>query len=422
MKGSSPLIAVVTIGDELLSGEVLDTNVGAIASALREPGLRISRHVTVPDSLEEISREVRGLASSFDAVIVTGGLGPTSDDLTTEGVALGTGRELVLQPHIVENLKLFFSRLGRPMPDENLKQAYFPEGATEVPTAGGTAPGFMLEHDDALIAVLPGVPREMESMLASDVMPAICERFQTAGVIVTRRIMTFGRGESDVAKLVADRIGAGPVDYGFLVMGGPIVVKLTATGTTHEEAASLLDAEQAEVLSRLGNLMYGVDDQSMEEIVGGLLRERGMTIATAESITAGMVASRIANVPGSSVYLLGGIVAYTNEAKESLLRVPTGLLSEGAVNRPVAEAMARGAREAYSSDIAVATTGVAGPGSGGEAKPPGTVAIALAAAEGTISLEARLPGWRNMVRSIATMAALNFVRLHLLGEKQIDGW
>jgi len=422
MKGSSPLIAVVTIGDELLSGEVLDTNVGAIASALREPGLRISRHVTVPDSLEEISREVRGLASSFDAVIVTGGLGPTSDDLTTEGVALGTGRELVLQPHIVENLKLFFSRLGRPMPDENLKQAYFPEGATEVPTAGGTAPGFMLEHDDALIAVLPGVPREMESMLASDVMPAICERFQTAGVIVTRRIMTFGRGESDVAKLVADRIGAGPVDYGFLVMGGPIVVKLTATGTTHEEAASLLDAEQAEVLSRLGNLMYGVDDQSMEEIVGGLLRERGMTIATAESITAGMVASRIANVPGSSDYLLGGIVAYTNEAKESLLRVPTGLLSEGAVNRPVAEAMARGAREAYSSDIAVATTGVAGPGSGGEAKPPGTVAIALAAAEGTISLEARLPGWRNMVRSIATMAALNFVRLHLLGEKQIDGW
>lgn len=414
MKGDSPSIAALAIGDELLSGEVLDTNLRSIAVALSRLGLVVTRHVTVPDEIDDIVRDVRLMAATSDVVIVTGGLGPTSDDLTTEAVGKATGSALVFHPHLEKMLRDFFGSLGREMRDENLKQAYLPEGAVEVPTAGGTAPGFMIEYDGALIAVLPGVPREMESMMDSHVMPEIEKRFPASETTTTRRIMTFGLGESDMAGLVADRIGAGPVKYGFLVMGGPIVVKLTASGPGAAAVEAMLDDEQKKVEERLGKLIYAVGDETMEEVVGQLLREQGMTIATAESITAGMVSSRLANVPGSSDYLVGGVIAYGIGEKTKVLEVPDELLREGAVNRPVAEAMARGARELFGTDLAVSTTGVAGPGTGGERKPTGTVAIALSHAAGEMSLERKLPGPRNMVRNIATMAALNLVRLHLV--------
>lgn len=415
MSPDAPLIAVLTIGDELLSGEVQDSNLQSIATALRPLGLSVSRHVTVADSVDDIATEVDALARSCDVVIVTGGLGPTSDDLTTESVAKAAGRSLVFHPHLEKNLRAFFDAMGRPMRDENLKQACLPEGASEIPPAGGTAPGFILEHEGALVAVLPGVPREMESMLATAVIPALRQRFASAEVCATRRLMTFGMGESDIAGVVSSRIGAGPVKYGFLVMGGPIVVKLTATAGTMEEAAGLLDVEQAAAERLLGDLLYAVDDEPMEAVVGALLRERGLTIATAESVTAGMVSARLANVPGSSDYLKGGIVAYAVEEKERLLEVPAGMLAAGTVSREVAEAMARGAAKVMGADIGVATTGVAGPGAGGETKPVGTCAIAVAHDSDVFSLERRLPGPRQMVRNIATFAALNMVRLHLKG-------
>ncbi len=414
MRGGSPLIAVLAIGDELLSGEVLDTNLRSIAASVGEAGFKVLRHVTVPDETDAIAKEVEALAASYDVVIATGGLGPTSDDLTTEAVARAAGLELVFHQHIEKHLKAFFEALGRTMREENLKQAYLPAGATEVPTAGGTAPGFMLEYQGAFIAVLPGVPREMESMMASAVMPELKRRFPGRTVSATRRIMTFGMGESDVAGLVADRIGAGPVSYGFLVKDGPIVIKLSATGTDERETLALLDVEQEKVIERVGSLAYALDDKSMEEAVGEMLRDRGLTVATAESVTAGMVAARLANVPGSSGYLLGGVVAYDTAQKTGILEVPAELLERGAVNRPVAEAMARGARTLFGADLAVATTGVAGPSTAGEEKPAGTVAIALSHQGGEISLERRLPGGRNMVRNIATNAALNAIRLFLL--------
>lgn len=417
MNGGSPRIAVLTIGDELLSGEVLDTNLQSIAASLRGLGMVVSRHVTVGDTVEEIAGELRELAAGHDAVIVTGGLGPTSDDLTTESVALAAGKPLVFHPHLEANLRAFFESMGRPMPEENLKQAHLPQGADEVPTAGGTAPGFMMEIGSALVAVLPGVPREMESMMSSHVIGELSRRFPGAEVSVTRRVMTFGMGESDVAALVSDLIDKGPVKYGFLVMRGPIVVKLTASGSSRDDVVALLDAEQEKVEARLGALFYAVDDKPMEEVVGEMLRERGLTIATAESLTAGTVSAALANIPGSSDYLRGGVVAYSAEEKVKVLEVPPELLADGSVSREVAEAMARGARRLFGTDLAVSTTGVAGPGAGGEKKPVGTVAIAIAGHESVISLERRLPGPRPMVRNIATTAALNLVRLHLAGVK-----
>jgi nicotinamide-nucleotide amidase len=412
-------ISVLTIGDELLSGEVRDTNLTSIAGHINELGLVVYRHMTVGDDIHEVSRALLDLAAESDGVIVTGGLGPTSDDITCEAVAGAVGRKLVFHPHLEQDLRSFFNAMGRPMTDENLKQAYLPEGSIEIPPSGGTAAGFMLDYNGVLVAVLPGVPREMEDMLTSQVVGELASRFSGGEVSVTRRIMTFGAGESDVANLVADRIGNGEVHYGFLAMAGPVVVKLTATGDSREEALVIVENEQEEVFKRLGPLVYGIDDQGMEEVVGELLKRRHKTVAVAESLTAGMVCSRIANVPGSSGYLRGGVVVYTVESKTRVLGLPGELLEEGAVNREVAEAMATSVRELFCADLGLATTGVAGPGSGGEDKPTGTACVALSWGDGVISLERRLPGYRQMVRNIACMAALNMVRLHLTGSDPI---
>ena len=408
-------ISALTIGDELLSGEVLDTNLASIANAFGELGLVVQRHLTVRDDTDEIVRSILELCAESEVVVVTGGLGPTSDDLTSEAVAKAVGRDLAFHPHLEENLRRFFESMGRTMAEENLKQAYLPVGSVEIPAAGGTAPGFTLEHEGTLIAVLPGVPVEMESMLASHVIPELEKRFPVARVAITRRIMTFGAGESDIASLVSDLIDKGPVRYGFLVQGGPTVVKLSAAGASREEALALIEEEQEKVAERLGHLMYAIDDESMEEVVGRLLREAGMTLAIAESVTAGMVCARIANVPGSSDYLRGGVVAYTVDAKRDMLEVPAELMRDGAVSREVSEAMAASVRKMFSADLGVATSGVAGPGSGVEKKPVGTVCLALAFDTGAISIETRLPGYRQMVRNIATMAALSMVRIHILG-------
>ena len=415
MSRASPRIAVLAVGDELLSGEVVDTNLRSAADALGDRGFAVARHVTVADDTDAISSEVSELAREYDVIIVTGGLGPTSDDLTTEAIAKAAGTSLVFQPHIEQQLIAFFDSLGRSMPGDNLKQAYLPGGALEIP-AQGTAPGFMIEIEGALVAALPGVPSEMEAMLAGAVLPEIDARYPRRTATGLKRLMTFGMGESDVALLLADRIHAGSVKYGFLARSGPIIVKLTAEAEDDRAVWQALLAEEREAEKKLGDLVYSTDDRSLEEVVGEMLRARGMTVSTAESLTAGMVSARLADVPGSSDYLLGGVVAYGAEEKRRLLEVPAELMAGGVVGTGVAEAMARGAMKLFGSDMALATTGIAGPGTGGETKRRGTVALAVVDRERAVSVERRLPGDRAMVRNIATMAALNAARLFLSAE------
>jgi nicotinamide-nucleotide amidase len=413
MRSSHVRVCVLTVGDELLAGEVLDTNHGTIAAALSGLGFEVVRHLTVADVLEDITAAVRELASRSEVLMVTGGLGPTNDDLTCEAVARAAGVELEFHPHLEENLRRFFASMHREMPDENLKQAYLPAGSIEIPTAGGTAPGFMLELSGTLVVSLPGVPSEVADMLASHVVPALEERYGRSRVTLTERVLCFGAGESDVASLVADRIAGGPVRYGFLIDSGSIAVKLTAEGSDRAEALAAIEEERAAVLERLGFLAYGSGDDTMESVLGDLLEKKGLTVAFAESVTAGMAAARLANVPGSSSYLLGGIVAYSREAKTDILGIPAETLDTDVVSTEVAEAMASLVKELFGADLGVSTTGVAGPGSGGSAKPVGTVAVAIAHADGVISLERRLPGGRAMIRNLATLAALNMIRLHL---------
>ena len=416
--GGATRIAVLTVGDEILSGEITDINFPTIASAVSGLGFTVSKHSTVGDDEELIAGAVLELSRDAEAVIITGGLGPTSDDVTRESVALATGCELEFHEELADEIRGFFESMGRRMTEENMRQAYLPRRARPIPPAGGTAPGFILEHE-ALLFALPGVPREMEAMLKSHVLPQLESAFKCGAVSITRRIMTFGAGESDVAALVGDLIGRSPVKYAFLALGGPIVVKLTTSAITKEEAARLLDEEQEKAEMRLGSLVYSTDDRSMEEVVGELLRERSMTLAVAESCTGGLVCGRTTNVPGSSDYFLGGVVTYSIGSKKSILRIPKETLSKGAVSKPVAEAMARAVRELFGSDIGVAVTGVAGPGSGGESKPVGTVCLGISHPEGSRSFEVRLPGDRLLIRSIASLGALNAIRLHLQGHQRL---
>ncbi|MDD5748309.1 MAG: competence/damage-inducible protein A [Actinomycetota bacterium] len=404
-------VSVVTTGDELLSGEVSDTNLSMIASEVRKIGFEVKMHVTVCDDEEKISEEIRRLADKYDVVIITGGLGPTPDDLTREAIARATGKKLELREELADAIeKLFLSR-GRRMPSENLKQAYLPGGALAIPPAGGTAPGFMLEYQNSLIVSLPGVPSEMRSMLLSHVIPELQNRFKSANFSLTRKIMTFGAGESEVAEKLEKTMRNSSVSYGFLVNAGLIVVKLTTSAPTKKSAHSLLNSEEKKVRKVLGKIVFGTDDVKMEEVVGELLRKQGLTISVAESCTAGMVASRITNVPGSSDYFLGGVVTYSAKSKHEILGIPEEFLSKGLVTREVAEAMARSVKDLFGSDIGLGITGIAGPGRGEERKKVGTVCIGLATSEDINSWERVFPGEREMVRNIASSAALNAVRL-----------
>ncbi|MBU4385364.1 MAG: nicotinamide-nucleotide amidohydrolase family protein [Actinobacteria bacterium] len=469
MTDNSARIAVLTVGDELLAGEVADLNLRTIGSALSAIGMNVWEHATVRDDIEAISGALRGLLEDSDAVIITGGLGPTSDDVTREAVAHATGRELERRESLELIIRGFFESMGMEMPEENLKQALIPRGAREIGPAGGTAPGFIVEREEKLVIALPGLPREMECMLSSDVTGLLGSRFKSGEVTVTLRINTFGAGESDVAERLGEFIGKGPVRYGFLALvprsintvsyrerrgaaharrateayscstsrernaagadastfeckriygtgylGGPIVVKLTAVAKSRDEADGLVMEEREKVARRLGPLVYSFGDEAMEAVMGRLLRERGLTLAVAESLTAGMVCSRIANVPGSSDFFRGGAVTYSKESKMEILGLPGELLREGTVNRRVALAMAESVRRRFSTDLGVATTGLAGPGDEVEKKPVGTLCLALADGKDAGSWERRLPGDRGLVRSIAAMAAMNVVRLYLL--------
>ena len=411
-------IAVLTVGDEILSGDITDSNFPAIASAVTSLGFVVSEHRTVGDDTERIAGAIRDLSRYSDAVIITGGLGPTSDDVTRQSVSLATGRELELREDLADIIRNYFEALNRKMTEDNLQQAYLPVGARPIPPAGGTAPGFAVE-EEAMIFALPGVPREMVAMLKSTVVPDLERAFKGGGASVTRNIMTFGAGESEVASLLGDLIGESPVGYAFLALAGPITVKLTASALTAEEAARLIDEEQEKVKKRLGSLIYSTDGRTMEEVVGELLRESSMTISIAESCTGGLVCSRITNVPGSSDYFLGGVVSYSMGSKINILGIPDEALSEGAVSKLAAEAMAKAVRLLFRSDLGVAVTGVAGPGTGGESKPVGTVCLGLAHHDGVESFEVKLPGDRILIRSIASLGALNAVRMHIQGHNRL---
>jgi nicotinamide-nucleotide amidase len=412
-------IEVVTIGDELLLGYTIDTNAAHLARTLAAEGVEISRRTTVGDTADAIAAAVREGLDRTGAVITTGGLGPTSDDLTKPSIAALFGRGMVLDEAHLAWMEARFARLfQRPMPAANRQQAMLPEGARKLRNNHGSAPGIWLEDDRGRwVAMLPGVPREMRGMLADMLLPLIRERMgDVRRVVRSRTLRTTGLGES----FIADRIaaldgGVGDVSLAYLPNAEGTDLRVTVRGVPPEDAASRLAIAAERLRTVVGEAVYGEDGADLAGVVLDLCREKGLTLGVAESCTGGLLGARLTAIPGSSDVLLGGVIAYSNAVKTALLGVASSALAEeGAVSEPVVRAMASGARSATGASIGVGITGIAGPGGGSEEKPVGTVWIASDLAGEVEARRLRLIGDRAEVRERAAQAALEMVRRRLL--------
>jgi nicotinamide-nucleotide amidase len=413
-------IEVVTIGDELLLGYTIDTNAAHLARTLAEDGVEIVRRTTVGDSADAIAAAVREGLDRAGAVITTGGLGPTSDDLTKPSIAALFGRGMVLDEAHLAWMEERFARLfQRPMPAANRQQAMLPEGARKLRNNHGSAPGIWLEDDRGRwVAMLPGVPREMRGMLADTLLPLIRERIgDDRRVVRSRTLRTTGIGESFIADRVASLdAGVGDVDLAYLPNAEGTDLRVTVRGVPPEDAATRLAVAAERLRTVVGDAVYGEDGADLAAVVLDLCREKGLTLAVAESCTGGLLGARLTAIPGSSDVVVGGVIAYSNALKLSLLGVPsTALAEQGAVSEPVVQGMASGARSATGASIGVAITGIAGPGGGSEEKPVGTVWIASDLAGVVEARRLRLIGDRAEVRQRAAQAALEMVRRRLMG-------
>ncbi len=414
---------ILSQGHEVVTGQTADTNAAWLSTELVDLGFDLTRHSAVGDRLADLVSVLREISARTDFCICTGGLGPTEDDLTAAAVAEAFGRPLVFDQAAMDAIEAMYARFGRTMPEVNRKQAWLPEGCIRLDNDWGTAPGFALGTDGAVFAFLPGVPREMRAMFTHRVLPLLAERFQLErGTLVTLR--TVGVGESNLQERIGAVEGA-VVSYRTRLPENH--VKLLFPPNTPEEACAALVADVAE---RIGSPLFSIANApnlagrvrdgldrvggDLAEVVGRALASRGHTLAVAESCTGGRIASECTAIPGSSAWFLEGVVTYSNDAKVRRLGVQQADLdAHGAVSEPVARQMAEGVREGSGASFALSTTGIAGPSGGSEAKPVGTVHIALATPTGTQHRVVRLAGNRTRIQSLAAATALDLLRRHL---------
>ena len=412
-------VELLAVGTELLLGDIVNTNAAWLGARLAEAGIDVTTSVVVGDNVGRIADAVTTALGRADALVVTGGIGPTQDDLTREGLAAAAGAELVRDPVLEAALRERFSALRRDVPEMNYRQADLPAGATSIPNPRGSAPGVRAEIGGGVAYALPGVPHEMQRMFADSVLPDLLTRAGEPACIVHRVLRTAGMWESAVAAALAEqveRLDREPgVTVAFLASQGQTRVRLSAKAATPEEARALIAPEEAAARAALGDAVYGADDDTLDGVVAGLLRDRGATLAVAESLTGGLLGAELTKAAGASEVDAGGVVAYATAVKEALLGVPAEVVAtHGAVSAECAAAMAAGARDRLGATYGLALTGVAGPG-GQEGKPVGTVHVGLAGPDGVETRDLRLPGDRTLIRGYAVVAALNVLRLHLIG-------
>jgi nicotinamide-nucleotide amidase len=409
---------IISIGSELTSGQNLDTNCQWLSRRLAEIGISVCWHTTVADQLEDNIAAFQIAAERAGLVLGTGGLGPTQDDLTREALARAAGVELVFHQKSFEQIQEMFRRRNRVMPERNRVQAMFPAGAEPIPNANGTAPGLWMHLGAAQVAAMPGVPSEMYAMFDTQVKPRLLASGLGSGVLLQRKINCFGAGESALEEKLLDLTRRGQVpEVGITVHDAVISLRILARGATAEDARAQIAPVEQIIRDRLGFLVFGEEQEELHDVVVRLLTKKRKTLATAEGVTAGLVASRLGQVPGASAIFCGGMVAYDNRLKIEMLAVPSKLIEEqGAVSAAVAEAMAVGCRTRFRTDVAVSTVGVAGPESGGPSLPVGLVFAALASERGVKSQQFSWMGSRTEVQDRAAKLALNLVRLHLLDQ------
>lgn len=406
---------VIAVGSELLTPQRLDTNSLFLTGQLNNLGVEVVAKTVVGDDRERLRDAVRLALARSDIVLLTGGLGPTEDDVTRDAVAAALGRPLIFRQDLWDRIVQRFRRGNRPVAENNRRQAYLVEGAEVLANDNGTAVGQWIERENRVLMLLPGPPAEIKPMFAAACLPRL-ERWLPPLVIRTRVFRVTGMSESEVDHKVAPVYTryANPVTT-ILAAAGDIQLHFRARSATAEEAEKLLDELSAEIDPILGDRIYSRDGEPLEALVGDRLRRRLETLSVAESCTGGMLAERITSIPGSSDYFLGGFLVYTDRMKRELLGVPEEILREHtAVSAPAAEAMAQGARERTGSTWALSLTGIAGPSGGTEATPLGTVFTGVAGPEGCRVHRARYFGDRPRVRLLATQTALDLLRLRLV--------
>ena len=406
---------VLAVGTELLLGQIVDTNSAWIGEQLALSGIDSYEHRVVGDNQGRIVAALRDLLSRADAVVVCGGLGPTQDDLTRDAIAELMGVPLLRRMELAEQIATMFRARLRDMPDNNLRQADIPEGGGAIPNPLGTAPGLVCPVGEGkVVYAVPGVPYEMQEMITAQVLPDLLARSGSAAAIVSRSLKTWGTSESGLAEMVAHRLDAldstGNPTIAFLARGiEGLVVRITAKGADEVEARALVDTEERELRAILGDLVFGVDDETMEHAVLERLRGRCWSLGVAESVTGGFIGARIVNVPGASDVFRGTIGAYATDVKRSVL----GVTADTVVSEQAAREMAEGAQRVLGADVGIAVTGVAGPAEQ-DGIAVGTVCFALALPGlPTEAVATRLPGDRERIRQFATISLLNLLRLRL---------
>jgi competence/damage-inducible protein CinA-like protein len=407
---------IISVGSELTSGQNLDTNSQWLSRRLAEAGIAVGWHTTVADDLDANLDAFRIATGRAKLVLVTGGLGPTQDDLTREVLAKLAGVDLVFHEESFRQIQEMFRKRGRQMPERNRVQALFPAGAEPIPNDRGTAPGVWMTLRGAYLAAMPGVPSEMFAMFDNQVAPRLKSLGLGGGVLIERKINTFGSGESHVEQQLLDLTRRDHVpEVGITASDAVISLRIIARGETREQALAQIDPVERIIRERLGELVFGVGDEDVPHALLKLLEEKRKTLSTAESVTGGTVGQLLTAIPGASAWYRGGIIAYENRVKMELLGVPQELIDEkGVVSAEVAEAMAVGCRARLGTDLAVSTTGVAGPHDEGPDRPAGFVCVGLAWEGGSSSASFSWLGTRREVQRRTARLALNRARLHLL--------
>lgn len=409
-------VEIITIGDELSSGSVQNTNATFIANQLHTIGIKVIKITTVGDHTETIVDALRSAQQKVGFVLATGGLGPTVDDITTQAAAEALRRKLMLNKPALKAMEERFQRFGRTMSPHNVKQAYLPSGSTIISNPIGTACGFSLAKSNTLFIFLPGVPREMKRMFEESVIPLIKKEQPETSMVRSPVLKIFGKTESYCNQMLSNLIKREKeITFAFLPHYPEISLKLTMRGNDKKYIEKKLKTVERTIKKVLGDIVFGKDEEILEEVVGNLLRSKGATISVAESCTGGLITHRLTNLSGSSDYLERSLIVYSNKAKKELLKVPTSILNRfGAVSKEIAECMAKGVKTLSKTTFGLAVTGIAGPTGGTPEKPVGTVFISLAHGRQVTTQKYRFYGDREQIKFMTSQHALDILRKHLI--------
>ena len=409
--------AIITIGDEILIGQVIDTNSAWIADSLNMIGVEVIEKRTISDQDQSIKKVLSDFEGKADLVIMTGGLGPTRDDITKKSLNDFFGGEMIENKEVLDHIYKLFAKRGFPVSELNRLQAVIPDSCLPLRNSQGTAPGMLFERSGTMFISLPGVPYEMQSLMKEEVIPLIGKKMN-GNIVFHRTVMTQGIPESFLAAMIKDWEYAlpGNIKLAYLPRPGIVRLRLTALGKSREELNQLIEVEIDKLLKIIPEDIFAFDDILLEKVVGALLRDRSLTLSAAESCTGGRISNLITSIPGSSDYFKGSVISYSNEIKTGVLDVPAEIILEhGSVSRQVVEIMAKNIREKFKTDYSIAVSGIAGPSGGTDEKPVGTTWICISSAEKCCSKQYKFGEHRGRNIEIAAITAINLLRKMILG-------